>query len=100
VFDGRITWNKSSMFKSQLVLYRYIRSKISGWMVCDSIVVSDDYIRRILGDVNAVPRCVVPADLNLPRPVVILFRHIWGGAPQQQPAERKARRLSAGLRFR
>jgi hypothetical protein len=65
VFDGRITWNKSTMFKSQLVLYRYIRSKISGWKLCDSIVMSDDYIRRILGDVNAVPRCVVPAVLNL-----------------------------------
>jgi hypothetical protein len=100
VFDGRITWNKYSMFKSQLVLYRYIRSKISGWKLCDSIVMSDDYVRRILGDVNAVPRCVVPAVLNLPPPVVTLFRHIWGGAPQQQPAERKARRLSAGLRFR
>jgi hypothetical protein len=53
VFDGRITWNKSSQFKSQLLLFQYIRSKVSGWKLIDSVILSDDYVRRILGNINA-----------------------------------------------
>jgi hypothetical protein len=56
VLDGRITWNKSSQFKTQLLLFQYIRSKVTGWKLIDSVVLSDDYVRRILGNINAT-RC-------------------------------------------